>query len=383
MNEKIANLIANQPTSITLEAYKMPLSEFQYIVRNCPQLIEVKIWSGINEWLDELVLLPSLKILKLDSLRFSQKGLKKICELKNLVHLELNECEKITSHFFSELVNLENLETLHLTDCEDVEDDDLKYISQLPNLSSLFLQRAYITSRGVSYLSSMKKLKSLEFIYCDVEDGMLKLHDLPSLEKLKLECCYVSGRGLQALSGFKNLKDLEISFQVDYADNTALRYIANVEKLEILKLESLHQITRSGVEYLTRLNHLKTLILERPWWGQSGFKVLSKLMHLNSLMISDARLHDEGMSTWSAFKHLRYLEIGRCFWMTDTGIKYIASIPTLQSLSLYNNSGITEGCIPYLYTMKNLQYLSVFACDHLKHEQVDASKFQKTIQITS
>lgn len=382
MNEKIANLIANQPTSITLEAYKMPLSEFQYIVRNCSQLIEVQIWSGINEWLDELVLLPSLKILKLDSLRFSQKGFSKLCELKNLVHLELNDCEKITSNFFSELVNLQNLETLNLLDCENIRDDDLKFISQLPNLSSLCLQRAEITSQGVQYLSSMKNLKSLVLIYCDVEDGMLKLHDLPSLEKLKLECCYVSGRGLQALSDFKNLKDLEISFQVDYADNTALRYIANINKLEILKLDSLYQITRSGDEYLTRLNHLKTLILERPWRGQSGFKVLSKLMHLNSLKIRDARLHDEGLSTWPAFKHLRCLEIGRCFWMTDAAIKYIASIPTLESLSLFNNSGITEGCIPYLYTMKNLQYLNVFACDHLKHEQVDASKFQKTIQIT-
>lgn len=382
MNEKIANLIANQPTSITLEAYKMPLSEFQYIVRNCPQLIEVQIWSGINEWLDELVLLPSLKILKLDSLRFSQKGFSKLCELKNLVHLELNDCEKITSNFFSELVNLQNLETLNLLDCENIRDDDLKFISQLPNLSSLCLQRAEITSQGLQYLSSMKNLKSLVLIYCDVEDGMLKLHDLPSLEKLKLECCYVSGRGLQALSDFKNLKDLEISFQVDYGDNTALRHIANINKLEILKLDSLYQITRSGVEYLTRLNHLKTLILERPWCGQSGFKVLSKLKHLNSLTIRDAPLHDEGLSTWPAFKHLRCLEIGRCFWMTDAAIKYIASIPILESLSLFNNSGITEGCIPYLYTMKNLQYLNVFACDHLKHEQVDASKFQKTIQIT-
>lgn len=80
-------------------------------------------------------------------------------------------------------------------------------------------------------------------------------------------------------------------------------------------------------------------------------------------------------------KSLRRLDLSRCPKITDTGIKHLLSIPTLEQLSI-SQTGVTSDGVSLLSSLKNLSVLDLGGLpvidDALCSLQVYFCKFIKT-----
>jgi hypothetical protein len=110
-----------------------------------------------------------------------------------LKDLSLNE------EMWSRLSQMKNLKTLLVP--FDTTDADLLHLRQLSQLEGLsFRQCKQINGEGLIHLSTLKKLRWLDFSYSSIsDDGLLYLPELHNLKTLNLFCSKIGDRGVSSL----------------------------------------------------------------------------------------------------------------------------------------------------------------------------------------
>ncbi|KAM9352391.1 F-box and leucine-rich repeat protein 13 [Symphorus nematophorus] len=234
--------------------------------------------------------------------RMTDAGLKSVATLKNLQHLDISLCDKVSDvgiQCLTEGSSSTKLRELNVSHCSHITDISVKRIAQrLCKLSHLDLSYCEkLTDLSLEWLSG-STICSLDISGCNIQDQGLAALEGVRLKKLVLaECVYVTDIGIEKLC--KNVRDLEhvdVSHCVALSD-PAIRAISfYCRGLVTLRMLGCPKMTDMAVQYLT-----------------------------------------------SGSQYLRELDVSGCVLLTDRSLRHLERIcPPLCSITMACCSSITK-----------------------------------------
>ena len=188
-------------------------------------------------------------------------------------------------------------------------------------------------SQGIESLSAAKALRGLRLNLPDFDDHSLEiLCKLSDLRQLR-----VIGRGSLSDEG-----------------------IAHLEKLTGLVELGLSgfEITDAGLARLAPLTQLEYLELIGTKITGSGLAALAPLKKLRVLNLQHSRCDDDGCRQLPRFAQLRILNLSAC-QITDAGLEPIGGLPSLTSLKIDFNKGVTDAGLTHFASLDRLSFLSL------------------------
>ena len=293
----------------------------------------------------------NLRRLEIKSRGITLAGMKYISRLENLEFFELSSCRNLDESGYAELARLKNLRVLILYE-GNLNESECKHIGRMNSLHELRLisfhlsfnsshNSCFSTSSGdypgniLSPLAKLLKLERLSFSNtpCSCSD-LDHLAKLPNLIFIELT---LPKDGIGLLAQFKELQSLYMSRQ--QMTDVEFLQISNLESLRELKLNGFRGLTDAGLYELAKLNHLERLDL----------KTFSK------------DLDDGDLAQIGKLKNLKWLELEKCGYITDAGMKHISSLKSLEHLSLGLLERISKAGLRHLSELRNMKELTL-AC---------------------
>ena len=207
----------------------------------------------------------------------------------------------------------------------------MPYISHLTGLKQLDLGNASVSAAGLKHISQILSLEILDAPKFVDREGMKEIVKLVNLKGLFFQGSLITNENLKFLSELKNLE--ELGLQGTQVNNEGLRHLAACKGLSYLCLTG--DFTEKGISYLKDVNSLKTLYV-----------------------FSDPKFTNECLKPVSQMPQLERFSIHWVDTVTDDGIQYLASMPNLRKLDLYN-AKLTDKACEYISQIKTLDYLNL------------------------
>ena len=241
---------------------------------------------------------------------------------------------------------IKSLQKISANDC-GISDAGMKHLAKMKQLKSLSLRHNQITDEGLKSLSGLAKLThlNLEYQVRHVTHGKNKITDagikhisgLQNLEFLGIRGLDVKAQTLD----FPMLRSLTLGSVINQqvVDDRALNNLQRHKHLRQLTITS-DAVTDDGVALLSNLKTLRSIRLYCSSVTDEGLAALNQLP-LTSLSLRGVQLTDEGLKHISKFTKLTYLTIyGGMSITTVEGFQQLKSLPSLESLWLYNYNGL-------------------------------------------
>ena len=177
---------------------------------------------------------------------------------------------------------------------------------------------------------------------------------LPGYFQLELNHLKITDVGLARLGALLNLQGL--SFSGDKITDAGLAHIGNLSRLQSLGCNA-PNATGAGYGFLSKLHDLKNFASSTI--NDDDMTALASVISLNSVSIAEnTDITDAGLAKLASLPKLNFLQLTSCSRVTGSGFAEFAKSSTLETLSLVNNS-ITDQGIAALSRLCNLQRLTV------------------------
>lgn len=315
-----------------------PEAETPKLTRGLPRLRRLNVPNVINveqyahAWLELVTQLTSLEELDLIGIDLATRQLQL---LENLVHLRrLRIKPNAPDAGMQSLSRLASLQHLVLHNGGDYSDAGLKQLSRLKELKSLSMTwgggGTVITDAGLQHLQAFKSLEAIDLwgAHYVSDSAVESLGRLTKLKRLNVRKTKLTADGAQRLR--QALPDCQIldSFpdsQPAPDPTTGLRSA----KLTIEKLALLKDVT-----------NLEVLSVNTDHFRDIGLQHLKSLKQAESLELS-GRITNADLVQLNGVTNLRHLTLGSD--VTDAGMKHLARLTCLQSLSLTDTQVTTKG----------------------------------------
>jgi internalin A len=303
---------------------------------------------------DEQVLEPisrltGLRVLELHGTGVTDKGLERLRSLRSLGALEFMNEPFIGNRGLAVLKDLPGLEYLGLD--KGVTDAGLKHVGQIRSLRWLRLQTGRIWGPGLAELANLPRLERLCIMGSDQQ---------------------LSDRHIEYLERLDHLKSLTLwscSGGLTDASLASIGKLKNLEELHFIGWDNSPTFTPTGVTHLRGLNKLREIDFALTWIGpigeRYGDEVARRLADMPQLesITGLAHLSAEGMKAVATLKNLKRLQVGlmrrASLYQSDTGLSYLASLPSLEELNLGANMELCDADLVCLESMTHLKDLSV------------------------
>ena len=267
---------------------------------------------------------------------------------------------------------LRSLRALDLCNERFIGNQGLAVLKDLPSLEYLDLYTG-VTDAGLKHVAQVKSLRWLRLRTGRIwGPGLAELADLPRLERL---CIWgseqsFSDRHIQYLEGLTHLKSLTLWGMADGLTDASLASIGRIESLEELHfIMTSPKFTPAGVAHLKNLKKLRKIALAQmstrrigERYGDEMARRLADMPQLESIT-GLADLSAEGMRAMATIKNLRRLHVGlMCRAMPyqgDTGLSYLASLPSLEELRLDGSQELCDADLVCLESMAHLKDLTI------------------------
>lgn len=363
---------------VHLSSLQRSLTELD--VSLCPRITDgclLKICSGLHN-------LTSLSIQKCRGI--TDLGVSGLCELKNLIYLNISECDLIEGEGLVKGLCFRinpKFKELRLSHLGNMTDNVVVSLSKcLPNLKVLDLGYCYnaVTNRSVqSILQHNKYLQTLILTMCErlSDSGLtgVKLKMIPTKKimnegfklplgskaeleivreaKLKLElqeicenCSNVSGFSLKNLKGLQHLNLTGCNGISD----VSLTYAFEFQELRSLNLSHCNQISKEGLQHLsTNCRSIEFLNLEhcQNVDNEGVYHIVKNFKRLDTLILGSNKITDSvALYITQYSKQLIYLDIRNCYQITSDGVNEIMkSLPNLQNF-YFSSSKLEDAQIP-------------------------------------
>ena len=237
-----------------------------------------------------------------------------------------------------------------------VDDDGLKYVAHLSGLEELDLRGTRVTNQGMEYLLPLRSLKNLDIGQTRVGDkGVKHISELPSVEILSLSGTRITDRGLAALSGMKSLRALTLDLtDISDAGLAHLKDLADMTYLSFWNTD----ITDAGLDHLSGLINLEVLCLRRTQVSDAGMIHLTKLEKLKELFLND-NVGDKGLARLASLPSLESISLlpSNHVTVTDEGLSKISRMRSLKELHGIMN--VTDKGLAHLVGLRNLEVLDI------------------------
>ena len=186
-------------------------------------------------------------------------SLENLRDLTEINEISLNSCRKISDRTLKFLSTLKSLKSLDLTGTPTT-DAGVKDLRVLSELTRLELGSTRVSARGLEPLRDLRKMQSFNFGDLVESDAVVNIakDSWPELQVLSLPGTVLTEAGVTGLSGLPMLASLELRLR-DVTDEQ-LRRITPLQKLTRLRLMSI-QLSDAGMEQLAALTNLKDLHL--------------------------------------------------------------------------------------------------------------------------
>ncbi|CCI39442.1 unnamed protein product [Albugo candida] len=342
-----------------------------------------------------------LQVLHLSGCKWiTEKGLQHLNGLFGLKRLYLARCVNVSNQAFRFFpTSFPNLIELDVSHCS-ISDIAMHFIGRLKEMSSLALKGcSRVTTKGLSHLGSLLKLRRLDFRYCKHISGLCKewtqlnalwlsctnfkesdafiLATMKYLQELDLRCCVVTKCSFTFVSQLQNLVRLCVA-ETALTDESLIVLCKRLKKLQLLDI-SCTEVTDSGTILIDKLEELRELHMDTPGITNRSLGRIGKLKKLARLNLFAANVTDEGVESLAQLEALHDLAI--CSGgIGPHGVKVLSQLKKLGALNLsqnkwcvvhlgaltelrylnLSNTSISSSCLHNLYALKHLESLSVY-----------------------
>lgn len=308
--------------------------------------------TGFSELLTSFPALESLDLLEVDWSLEKPDAFATLCGLTRLKRLAFNAKKVIDNAKFRQLASLDKLESLIVESGFLLTEEGLSVLKELPCLTDLKLDFGGTKHWDAicDLLCMLPALRRLALFgtWGLTNDNLRQLSRLACPEALALELAgrskkkyadpndpgYVTADGIRYLSSLTSLKELSLLSCFRLTDQ-AVEPLANLFRLEKLDIDYGFRLTDTGMKSIARMKSLESLNLGAiPRVTDEGIAALSELPELESLAFASCSLTDEGIDHIVRLPRLKRLSFSKCRIITGTGVRRLASVDTLEELSV-------------------------------------------------
>lgn len=227
-------------------------------------------------------------------------------------------------------------------DALDCNDDALKFFQQRNDIVKLGLSGTSITGSGLKYLTHLP-LHQLYLNQTGVSD-LSSIAKIPSLESIELNKSLVTSETLESLTHLPNLKSVRA--QDDALNDAAIDVFLKMPSLEYLWIGKNPELTDAGIDKLSKARRLKTLRLTSLHIGDDGLKNIEQLKNLKVLDLNGTNVTDKSLEKLSHMQ-LRELHLSSTN-VTDKGIRHLTDCGTLDRLTLNDCPKLSQKAVDNL-----------------------------------
>ncbi|MBN2589469.1 MAG: hypothetical protein JXA96_06380 [Sedimentisphaerales bacterium] len=317
-----------------------------------------------NEGLKSLTKIPSLKRLYFNSQTLDDSGLANIAEIKSLKGLRFYS-NKITNQGISYLTKLPLLEEF-FPDSSNIDAECMVHIAKMPRLGYIVFPSNKFCDKKIISLKESSSLKKLEFLAPQISNEWLEnLGKLNQVEYLAIKNIPLNDEDFKYLTSMSSLKSIFLQGNrpfrqpISYSFTDAgLMVMSQMKSLESINL-FYGEFTDKGLEYLSKLNNLKTLIIPNCYsFTGSGLQYLTQLENLEHLNIGSYSLKDVDLESMGQLKNLKKLILFNANNITNKGLAKLTGLSSLENLELWAPKITTTG-LNHLNALSNLTVLDV------------------------
>ena len=250
---------------------------------------------------------------------FTRQGLDSLRGLDGLVGLSFFWH---TTHLRGDdLRCLDGLSNLAYLGCQDklCDDDAMRHIAALPKLRMLMGQGAVATDQGFESLSRSQTIEYFWGRECPnlKGPGFTALSGMPALKGLAVSCKFVDDAALATLAHFPSLKEF---VPMDVSD-AGFRHIGRCQQLESLTLMYCRDTTDVATGHLAGMPKLKKYHAGYTLITDTSLKLLSRIKSLEEISFEGCKfITDAGIPFLTTLPHLREISIGGCPNVTRSGM---------------------------------------------------------------
>ena len=310
-------------------------------------------WTGAG--LVHLARMQKLEWLRLGSTPLRDEHLEALSGLTKLAELSLTG-DRLSDLGISHLAPLTGLKQLRIDDGDPriVKGGKPATPTNPEGLVEVPGEQLVITSRGLTALSSMAGLHTLQLSSSRIED-LSSIRGLKNLRTLSLPNASITDEGLAPIAGLSNLDDLVISGNPRLGD-AGMAHLSSLTKLRSLSIVGT-AVSDAGLPAIARITSLRSLYLGKTRVTDAGLASLAGLKNLGHLMLSETQVTGSGLRSLAGLTGLRSLSLIDA-GVTDEGLAGIAQLTGLEHLSLWR-TGVTVDGLVHLAAMPRLRHLSV------------------------
>lgn len=234
-------------------------------------------------------------------------------------------------------------------DHTEVSEKNLEIISSHSELVySIKIKYVYSYSKIKSVINQCSNLTSLELIMCRIEEGFVSdILKWPRLKKLNLKNSLLILNEKTLLLPFDKLKDLQCLALSDFGlyptNLDGLLQCRNISQLYIDKIRNL------TLDFVTELISAQQNVLEA--------------FHIYGL----DSINNHSIQLLSDCPRLKDLAITRCEKLTDVAFLALASLKSIESLQLWNNSKFSEKALLATLSTPNFKKLRSLSLSKIKN----------------
>jgi len=313
--------------------------------------------------------LPALRKLKINRSKVTDEGLAHLKEVKSLEYLGL-PADGITDQGLAHLAQLGNLRYLNVgcsSSGSAITDAGLEHLSGLKALEELKIGGKGITSRGMSQITKLSRLRSLMLFGCPqlINDGLAKLMTLKALTTLNVYNADVTISGLAQLSALPNLTDLKVRRIRRGNSVLDVSGLTNLEKLTLgFDSRSGDSFTDADLACLAKLKRLRSLQIPHKGISNAGFKHLAGLTSLEYLSVGGKLVTDDGLAQLANMQKLSSLTLTGNF--TDIGLRHLERLKALVHLDFVAGANFSPRALNQF--RKKMPHLRLLG-DHRKNQK--------------
>ena len=215
--------------------------------------------------------------------------------------------------------------------------------SLFPSLVKRGIKRVQILSLRRSLRDVIIGIPNIEclnlsgcFSVTDVGLGHAFAHHIPSLSTLNLSLCkQITDSTLSRIAQYlPNLEVLELGGCCNITTSGLMMLACGLKKLKLLNLRSCRHISDNGIEHLAGVSNMK----------------VDGCLELETLILHDCqKLTDQALKHISmGLTNLKSINLSFCSSVTDSGLKFLAKMPTLRELNLRNCNNVSDIGVGFL-----------------------------------
>eukprot|EP00731_Ephydatia_muelleri_P003564 Em0001g3564a len=282
----------------------------------------------------------------------SDATLKYLSVCKDLQHIYLAGCIRLSEHGLKFLGTLKKLQVLNLSDCSRVSDTGIRYLLEGSQLKELNLTNC-IKISDVTLLRMTQcnqKLTYINLCYCEhISDaGVDLLAHLPSLVSLDITGCNVSDMGVASLKNNPHFLHLVVAEVTEVTDNGLQKMLSTLDQLESLDISDCEAVTDTGLQSVAYHCHMLRILLmaNLPKVTDNSIKYVTQgCTYLSQIDISGCNVTD---------KSVQSLRKG-CTYLKKVGATCCANITREAVLKLQKTCEVTYNTDRPKYLVQDME----------------------------